>query len=317
MKINGVLGPIDTKDLGNTLIHEHMINLDPAMMLSFSDWYDRRALTKRAIKEVLKAKKAGVKTIVEASPANLWKDITTIREIAENTGVNFIVSTGLYWQEAPWYLPQFMDVPYMVKTIKREITQGIQGTNIKANVIKCATDCYGLSDVNKKFLQMAAQLHKETGKPIYTHASINNKAGQLQQEFFDAEGIDISKIVIGHASDSNDLDYLETLLKNGSYLGFDRVGRVLRNSVENIADNLAELCKRGWSKKIMLSHDASVRTDFGRSGCKVDVDRDAACGPFDIVATKLIPMLLKAGVSQDDIDHMTINNVRRYFEGNA
>ncbi len=36
--------------------------------------------------------------------------------------------------------------------------------------------------------------------------------------------MDLSKVVIGHVGDTNDLDYLEELLSMGVYLGLDRFG---------------------------------------------------------------------------------------------
>ena len=47
-KVNGVLGPIDTADLGFTLMHEHVMVATPAMRQAFPDWIDRDAVVANA-----------------------------------------------------------------------------------------------------------------------------------------------------------------------------------------------------------------------------------------------------------------------------
>ena len=54
-KVNGVLGPIDTEELGFTLMHEHILVVDWSMRQAFADWYDRSAQVERAVGEVIAA----------------------------------------------------------------------------------------------------------------------------------------------------------------------------------------------------------------------------------------------------------------------
>ena len=48
--------------------------------------------------------------------------------------------------------------------------------------------------------------------------------GLDQQRIFREEGVDLSRVVIGHSGDTTDLAYLEELVGNGSYIGMDRFG---------------------------------------------------------------------------------------------
>ncbi len=67
--VPGVLGPIDTADLGFTLMHEHILIANPAMRKAFPDWIDPEAHVEKATAEVLAAKERGVRTIVDLTPS--------------------------------------------------------------------------------------------------------------------------------------------------------------------------------------------------------------------------------------------------------
>ena len=97
-QINTVLGPMDTKDLGFTLMHEHILIANWSMRQAFADWVDFEAHMKRAVSDVCAAKERGVGTIVDLTPINLGRDIHVIREVAEKAEMPIIAATGL-WPE--------------------------------------------------------------------------------------------------------------------------------------------------------------------------------------------------------------------------
>src|SRR6185295_16246561 len=102
-KINGVLGPIDTADLGFTLMHEHVLVANWSMRQAFgSRWLDRDAHVRHATGEARAARERGVRSIVDLTPINLGRDIDMIRAVAEHAEVQFIAATGFYWVEEPW-----------------------------------------------------------------------------------------------------------------------------------------------------------------------------------------------------------------------
>jgi phosphotriesterase-related protein len=140
-KVNGVLGPIDTADLGFTLMHEHVMVATPAMRHAFPDWIDRDAIVANATTELRAAMERGVRTMVDLTPINLGRDITVIRDVAERTGAQVIAATGFYWTEEPWY--QGWEIDQLVERLLPDITTGIQGTRVRAGIIKAATDHLG------------------------------------------------------------------------------------------------------------------------------------------------------------------------------
>ena len=127
--VQGVLGAIDTRELGFTLMHEHILICNWSMRMSFDGWLDRAALVARAVEEVRAAKQRGVRTIVDLTPVNLGRDIHVIREVAERAEAQFIAATGFYWMEEPWMDGYETDA--LVEWLLPDLEGGIQGSSIQ------------------------------------------------------------------------------------------------------------------------------------------------------------------------------------------
>jgi phosphotriesterase-related protein len=294
-KVNGVLGPIDTADLGFTLMHEHVMVATPAMRQAFPDWIDRDAVVTNATTELRSAMERGVRTMVDLTPINLGRDITVIRDVAERTGAQMIAATGFYWTEEPWF--QGWEVDRLVERLLPDI--------------KAATDHLGVTELNKKLLQVAARLHRATGVPISTHTDVHHHTGLGQQDVFAEEGVDMSRIVIGHCGDTEDVEHLEQILKRGSTIGMDRFGLDFMLPMEKRVSTITALCKRGWVKQMVLSHDACCHIDWFS---KEMVRQLAPRWSFRHIHDDVIPALRADGVSDADIRTMTVDNPRRIFE---
>jgi phosphotriesterase-related protein len=308
-RVNGVLGAIDTSELGFTLMHEHILVANPAMRKAFPGWLDRDAHVAHATREVLAAKERGVRTLVDLTPINLGRDIGIIREVAERAEMQVIAATGFYWTEEPWM--QGWEADRLVEFLLPDLEDGIEGTDVKAGIIKCATDHLGVTDFNRKTLQVAARLHRATGVPISTHTSVAHRTGLAQQDVFEEEGVDLSRVVIGHCGDSEDVDHLEEILACGSFIGMDRFGvDVILPTPERVSA-IAELCRRGHAGRMVLSHDACCHIDWFP---KEMIRQMAPRWNFRHIPDDVIPALRKAGVGEEQIRQMTVENPRRIFE---
>ena len=191
-----------------------------------------------------------------------------------------------------------------------DVTDGIQGTTIKAGIIKCGTDRAGLTPINHKVLQVSARLHRATGLPITTHTHVANRSGLLQQDVFEREGVDLSHVVIGHSGDTSDLDYLETILRRGSFIGMDRFGHPQIYPFDKRVATIAELCRRGWADRMVLAHDADLYSDWSAEGLDLHIRGEKPL-PFCRITEEILPMLRQAGVSEEHIHLMTVENPRR------
>ena len=309
-KIHTVLGAIDTQDLGFTLMHEHILVGTWSMRKAFDDWIDRDALVEDTVGQLRTAKEAGVSTLVDATAINLGRDIHLIREVAARAEMQIVASTGLYWFEEPWI--KGWEVDRLVEFLIRDIEVGIQGTDSKAGIIKAGTDVAGVTPINCKSLQVAARLQVATGVPITTHTSAAHRIGLAQQDVFEREGADLGRVVIGHCGDTDDIEYLEKILTRGSFIGMDRFGYEMLLSNEKRVATIAELCRRGWADRMVLSHDQSCYQDWWQPEALAGREPE---WKFLLVPTGVVPALRQAGVSDEDIDAMTARNPARVLGG--
>ena len=307
-KINGVLGPIDEGELGFTLMHEHIMVINWSMRQAFSSWYDRDTHVAFAVGELLAAKERGVRTLVDLTPINLGRDIHVIREVAEKAEMQIVAATGFYWTEEPWMMGWETD--RLVELLQGDIEQGIQGTDVRAGIIKCATDHLGGTELNRKLLTVAARLHRATGVPISTHTSVHHQTGLVQQEVFEQEGVNLGRVVIGHCGDTEDVAHLEKLLEKGGFIGMDRFGVDILLAMEKRVSTVAEMCRRGHAERMVLSHDACCHFDFFPDDL---VRVNAPRWNFRHIPDEVIPALRAEGVSDDQIRTMTVDNPRRVF----
>ena len=223
--------------------------------------------------------------------------------------MQIVAATGLYWTEEPSF--QYWEADRLVEWLIRDLTDGIQGTDIRAGMVKCATDYLGVTQFNRKLLQAAARLHRATGVPISTHTAATARTGLAQQDVFEEEGVDLSRIVIGHCGDTEDLDYLEAILARGSFIGMDRFGLNAMLSLDRRVSTVAELCRRGHAKGMVLSHDACCHIDWAPPGLLPGALPE---WNFRHILDDVIPALRKEGVSDAQIRQMTVENPRRIFD---
>lgn len=306
------MGPVDPKELGFTLMHEHIINVNPSMSQAFPDWFNRRETISKAIKQLKEAKQYGLKTIVDATPINLGRDIQLLREVAEKADIQIIASTGFFHVDEPFLFG--WDIEHLVNILLREIEIGIQGTNIRPGVIKCASETE-ITNTNEKLLRVTARAHKHSGLPVITHSSSMNKNGDAQQEILLDEDVDPKKLVIGHCGDTTDVDYLETILEKGSYIGLDRFGIDMFLPTDSRIDVFVELCGKGYEKQIIVSQDYNVYLDwFPKDTYPLFKAANAPRWSYHHILVDIIPKLLERGISKKQVKTITYENPIRIFQ---
>ncbi len=319
--INTVLGPISSDELGVTLIHEHLI-------LAYPGWecdalaapYDREAIATVCVEALEQAKAYGLKTMVDATPIDLNRDVELDRMVSDRLGINVICATGLYMEAMgkPAYLKfrsQLVDTTTEIyETFMKEITQGIEDTGVKAGVIKVATGRGEISDYEERVLRAAARAQKETGVPIITHTEAGTM-GPEQADLLISEGADPRRIMIGHIGGNANLQYHTSILDKGVYIAFDRLGIeiMFRDALRKAC--IIGLIGIGYANRIMLSHDYSPYW-LGRSVELPDIAKTLLANwSYSHVFENIIPALKEAGVTDENINMMMVENPRRLFAG--
>jgi phosphotriesterase-related protein len=285
-----------------------------------TDWWDEEAMVARAIDKLNAVFAKGIRTIVDPTVWGLGRDIPRMQRNAAQTQLNIVVATGLYVYEE---LPQqyayrgpglLIDMPEpMVTDFSRDITQGIADTGVKAAFLKFALETPEPSPGRERIARAIARTHVETGAPITVHTSGPHQTGRYAVRLFREEGVDLSKVVIGHAGDSNDLDYLTELADAGVLLGMDRFGLDLFNPTAERVKTIVALASRGYAASMVLAHDANCFIDW--FGAAHDQIRPIAAPNwhYEHITDDVLPALLAAGVTQEQIDTMMVENPVRYF----
>jgi phosphotriesterase-related protein len=317
MHVNTYRGAVDVADLGRTLMHEHIFVMAPELMINYpgyADWDEESAVC-AAVTRLTDLKQAGIDTIVDLTVTPLGRNPPLIQRVARACEVNIVGATGIYvTNELPEYLkfrgPGLLsnEPEPLVELFVHDIEHGMADTGVRAGILKCATDRHGLTPDVERTLRAVAQAHLRTGVPITTHTHAGREVGLVQQRVFAEEGVSLDRVIIGHSGDTVDLDYLQRLLEAGSYLGMDRFGfDVLVPFAERVRV-VAELCRRGYAERLVLSHDAVCHHDA------VPAQKMRALMPnyhMGHISADVIPALVETGVPQEQIDQMLVGNPAR------
>ena len=319
MKINSVLGPVDTADLGFTLIHEHLL-------IGWAGWQwdqkaaiDRKQEMAKAVDMLQELKSLGVQTFVDPCPMDIGRDAEFMAEASEKSGMTIIGSTGLY--HSVMGIPSYyhgLSEEEIADIFITDITEGMAGTTIKAGIIKNATNANVVSEQETKVHLASGRAQVATGAPIITHTDEAGPMGIAQLDLYESRGVKPNRVAIGHSCGNGNIPYLLSVIDRGAFLAFDRFGFGLSATDEVRIAALLGIIGLGHADRMLLGHD-SVSTFLGRGGFNPPpeiAEKVVNWKPTHLIKN-IFPRLKEAGVSQETIDTMMIHNPRRYFEGTA
>jgi len=322
-KINTVLGPISPEDLGLTLVHEHIAAGYPGWECDpLSRPYDRGKMAKVCMRALEPVKSYGLNSIIDATTMDLNRDVDLLKEVSEKLQIHIICCTGRYTEEeGKWaYLKVRsrlkIDDMYtaLYEGFLHEITKGIGPSGVKPGVIKVATGLKHISPLEEAVLKAAARASKETGIPIITHTE-GGTLGPEQAELLTGEGVNPKSIMIGHMCGNPSLQYQVSVLNNGVQIAFDRFGLESFVSDKVRIAALVGLLGVGYTDRIMLSQDCTGCAS-GRGGQPpAEVRQTAANSSFFHIFLNIIPALKQAGITDEQIRALLVNNPRRLFIG--
>jgi phosphotriesterase-related protein len=318
MTIHSVSGPLEAQQLGRVLMHEHVFILDPDFLINYPelDGFDEARHVPDAIVRLNELKAGGIDTIVDLTVLGIGRNIERIATVQAETDLQILVATGLYtFNEVP-HVIHIRGLSYpggavalLTEMFVGDINEGIAGTGVRAAILKCATDAQGVTPDVELVLRAVARAQRATGVPISTHTHALSKRGLEQQDVFESEGVDLSRVVIGHSGDTTDLAYLEEIMRRGSFIGMDRFGIDPILSFDDRVATVATLCERGHADQMVLSHDAACFIDLSPN-----IRTHLPNSHYLHITRDVIPALEKHGVTQGQIDQMLITNPRRIFD---
>jgi phosphotriesterase-related protein len=322
-----VRGPVDTAELGPTYMHEHIFTLSTDVQQNYpEEWGSEDARVADAVGKLGALAAAGVRTILDPTVVGLGRYIPRIVRVAEQVPeLNIIVATGLYtYDDVPFFFrhrgPALNEavgaqVPDpMVDMFVKDITEGIAGTGVKAGMLKCAIDANGMTSGVERVMRAVAKAHLQTGTPVTAHSHPESRTGlEIKRVLCDEEGVDPRRVVLGHSGDTTDCDHLAELADAGFMLGMDRFGINTATTFEARADTLVEMCRRGYSGSMVLSHDASCYIDWLDPAVMSFLPQ----WHYLHIGEEVLPYVRDKGVTEEQIAAMLVDNPRRFFEAGA
>ena len=313
-KVNTVRGPIESKDLGFTLMHEHLANSSAGIPQVFPEFMDSGLAMNAGIRALDDAYSEGIRSYVDVTTMDLGRDMQLIESIAKDSKMNVVLATGL-WLDIPRAIINGVTPDQLASSFVKEIEIGIEGTAIKAGIIKVATSEEGVTAGNELVLRAASRAAIQTGVPISTHTAAIEKVGNDQIAIFEDEGVDLRKVYIGHSNDTDDIEYLTGLADKGCTVGLDRYPGGFRSGLdwEERTAVVAKLVELGYQNKITLSHDFPIT--FMRLPdqelARQQQNPEGVC----FINRTVLPRLRQLGVRDSAIEEMMIDVPRNLFDG--
>jgi len=178
--IQTVLGPVSPNDLGVTMMHEHVVAHFNERLKALEFDY--------AIRELKKARMWGCRTIEVGPPrmflqANGRGNIPVLQEVARRAGVDMLCCTG-YYQIHPEIKDKGTEA--IADEMVTEIIDGIDGTTVRAGLIKVSANHVPLEPSEEKIFTAAAKAQSQTGVPICCHS-----IPMLEEAGLDRKTIDV------------------------------------------------------------------------------------------------------------------------------
>lgn len=232
--VRTVLGDVDPASLGITYAHEHLVidgggavAMSPDFLLVDAD---------RLTAELQAGARAGLKTVVDAMPADCGRNPTLLAELSRRSGVQVIGSTGLHHEKfyGPWHWSRRATDQEIAALFVADIVDGIDQrdyggpivvrTAIRAGLIKIAGSAGGPSERDVPIFRAAAAAHLRVGVPVHTHCEAGT--GALEQvTLLMATGVPAERISLSHVDKVVDRGYHRAIFETGAFVVYDQAFR--------------------------------------------------------------------------------------------
>ncbi|MSP79176.1 MAG: phosphotriesterase [Dehalococcoidia bacterium] len=313
-----VLGDIAPTAMGITLPHEHLLLAWGAAERDLGKRYDREKYADIICKDLGPAvTDFGVKTVVDVTPSEMGRDVVLIRDVARKLNINVICATGFYRQWAGFpYVWSVHTRDMLEEHMEQEIREGVGDTGIKCGVIKLAMSDAVLQPAEAHAFRAAATVQKKTGVAIVIHSAgwevPEATAGpRAAVQLLVSEGADPSRIQVSHCDRAaRNMGAMFELAKIGCYLAFDNVGSagLGSNTDETRIGLISALIAGGYARQVHLSMD--------HSGWWLPYKPPSVVGRnkyFAQLHKEFLPKLRKAGISEEVVRNITIDNPKTLF----
>ncbi len=339
-KVQTVLGLIDGDELGLTLPHEHLLldltvrfklmeesvtaktmaakpmTPDMAGWIRFHLFENRDNLLLNdealAIKEIMRFKLAGGKSVVDVTNWGIGQDPHAMTRIARTTGLNIIMGTGYYTMDSGCaeVLARKPEDEILAEIVN-DIMVGTDG--ICPGIIgEIGADSWPLHEIEIKSLRAAVRAQKATGAALTIHPGRFDESPLQIIGIIKKAGADMSRVVIEHIDrTAYSFDTMVKIAKAGCYLEFDcfsmegyyprRYGVFdIPNDAQRV-NYIIRLIELGYLNQILIATDTAMKSRLTVYG-----------GPgYAHIPENVIPWMRAKGMSEEVISTITVENPKR------
>jgi phosphotriesterase-related protein len=304
--VQTVLGPVDPASIGFTLPHEHT----QIALWHIQGRWDYWELTKDepvVLEELALYRDAGGTALVDLTLDGVGRDPAWLERLAEQSGLHLVMGGG--WYRTAYYPVETLidkrSVDSLAEELVAEATVGVRGSGVKIGILgEIGTDKPWVTPSEERVFRAVARASRRTGLAVTTHAVLSD-VGSAQLTILEEEGVDPGRVVIGHQDSYPVLDHYLGLIGRGASIEFDFLGMsfsaIEEHGEDRVIELLLELLHRGHADRVLLSQDV----------CHTSQLRRYRGNGYTYLQTTFLPRLRERGVSQDEIDQMTIENPRR------
>jgi phosphotriesterase-related protein len=257
LRVRTVLGDVPLRDLGPTDYHEHLFQITPLLP---GDELDDEAASGR---EAELLRRAGAGAMVEATPTGLGRRPEAVARISAATGLSIVHVTGAHREAhyAPGDPLLGEPVDGLVRRFSDDLFVGMDGTPVRAGVIKAGAGLWSLTAFERRVLVAAGQLAGRTGAPVMVHLE-HGSAGHEVLDLLAAEGCPADRVALAHVDRNPDPGLHVELASRGAYLGYDGAARHQRWPDSVLVDCLAAVVDGGAGGRLLLGGDVARRTRY-------------------------------------------------------
>jgi len=304
-EIMTVNGPITPDQLGITDYHEHLY-VEPPTWLHGKDPDFALDSVEKSAEELQSFAKAGGRTLCELTAVDFGRNVGKIKAIADKVPeVNVIMTAGY---NRPHYMGRWgyaVAEADMIRDTVRDLTVGIDGTDIKAGIIKCGTEYNNFNEMGQKLVRVAAAAYRETGRPVITHTTAGTM-GYEQSDLLIEQGVDAHRIALSHMDRNPDAPEHKRIASLGVYVGYDCFGKSKYGPESRRVALIRDMIDSGHGQRLLIGNDLG-RPSYWRA---------YGGGPgLDFVLTAFRARLLQEGFTEAELTMLFIDNPRRFFAG--
>jgi phosphotriesterase-related protein len=300
-----VSGPVDAREMGVSLTHEHiLVDFIGADSITELRW-DKSKVVERSLPFLKHIKDHGCQIFIECTPAYLGRDPLLLKTLSDSSGLNILTNTGYYGAVNNKYIPDHAFIETADQLAARWIMEwqnGIDGTGIKPGFIKIGVANTSLSDLHKKLITAAALTHLKTGMTIASHTGLAIPAFE-QLEILKKVGVAPEAFIWVHAQAEKDLNNQVKAAMMGAWISLDGIGE---NSIEDYVAMIKNLKNNNLLGKVLLSHDAGWYHPGEENGGEYQ--------GYSTLFEKLIPRLKEENFSSEEINQLFVLNPANAFK---